>query len=1021
MAEKKSVTRGGKKLYRQYFAIMGDADDPSTWKLPHHTGGQGDVPHAQLSVNWGQARAAIVAAVSGQFRGNKLGATMAQRKTAARHLATHYRKAKKDVPEGLSKFISSKGESRLVDRGQPLEEVKGSAENHVRQVRSDFYHQFKDQVREDEAWYPYIVETFAGHVIVREANLPEGEFYLVSYAPTGDGHYSFADREDWTVVELAYQIKSELTESKKFREVLTAAVTLEEGAEGGRTISGTGITADTINANGRRYPYPVLKRAVDQAISHLNESTGQGRLAILGEADHPSDKGHRRPQFLETIVNWTELSLDPATKQVAIRGTVLETSKGRDALAIMEGGVMPGISIRGYGISRQVEDAATGRMIEEVTELTITGFDLLVPGEQSDPNGQIDVIEGRDAPPAQEESAEMDPEEVLQALQESGVLDQMTGQLLERLAAAQAEQEEGQRQQALREALGVESDGDIIGAVRALIEEAQHDPSAVETALRESLGVGEHGDVTGEVAERMARLQELEEAEQRRQVEAHITEAVGALSYPDWLKEQLIEAVQAEEPGTVEEAQELIESRRKEYGGFVSRMELAARGHKHGLEVLGPVIERDAGVPAYAQAAFEIQESFRRSQPGIVVARDLRVPSNVNERFAAEYIRRFDEKYRHYLAQEAELLAEAEQTSDLNLPYSVSRTIIAEAIPTLVATSIYDVGLASSSEERVYYEAYSGETGEQVAVAAEDFTSDLGAWVSLANKRIIPNSTISVEPDGGGTALVEGTDYVLDYGNGRIWCIAAAAGGSMTDATTYEIDYDYKAYRKGEMQAIERGKGTLSYTTLSMLADRLATEISTEAVVFSRSQLGWDATARTLSMLVFEIAKKIDQDLMYLALAGALIVASNSGGTWTQATDTLDELIQKIGAAKVLVHNRYYMPDHILLSVTNSDIVSNWDGFTAAGQRPDGTLNANGMVGRLKGLPVYESTEMSDGYILVANREIVHHRVLQPMILKGPYPSYSSNKLIASEQYYAEEFNGSDAPVPEKAAYVKIA
>ena len=83
-------------------------------------------------------------------------------------------------------------------------------------------------------------------------------------------------------------------------------------------------------------------------------------------------------------------------------------------------------------------------------------------------------------------------------------------------------------------------------------------------------------------------------------------------------------------------------------------------------------------------------------------------------------------------------------------------------------------------------------------------------------------------------------------------------------------------------------------------------------------------------------------------------------------------------------------------------------------------LAANGYVGRLKGLPVFESTEHSDAYIVIANREIVHHRVFQPMILKGPYPSYSSNKLLASEQYYAEEINGSAAPVPEKAATVKI-
>jgi hypothetical protein len=64
---------------------------------------------------------------------------------------------------------------------------------------------------------------------------------------------------------------------------------------------------------------------------------------------------------------------------------------------------------------------------------------------------------------------------------------------------------------------------------------------------------------------------------------------------------------------------------------------------------------------------------------------------------------------------------------------------------------------------------------------------------------------------------------------------------------------------------------------------------------------------------------------------------------------------------------------------------------------------------------------MVDGYDLVINREIVHHRVLQPMQLLGPYASYSSNKLLPSDQYYVEEFNGQASPVKSKAAHVKIA
>jgi hypothetical protein len=125
----------------------------------------------------------------------------------------------------------------------------------------------------------------------------------------------------------------------------------------------------------------------------------------------------------------------------------------------------------------------------------------------------------------------------------------------------------------------------------------------------------------------------------------------------------------------------------------------------------------------------------------------------------------------------------------------------------------------------------------------------------------------------------------------------------------------------------------------------------------------------------------------------------------------------------VKIANRYYEPTAVVLSMTNSDRVANWEGFTAAGKRPDADLNANGYIGRLKGLACFETTEFPDSHILVVNRELVMHRVFQPMQLRGPFPSYdqATAQLLAADQYYAEEFNGTVAPVPGKGAYVVIA
>jgi hypothetical protein len=229
------------------------------------------------------------------------------------------------------------------------------------------------------------------------------------------------------------------------------------------------------------------------------------------------------------------------------------------------------------------------------------------------------------------------------------------------------------------------------------------------------------------------------------------------------------------------------------------------------------------------------------------------------------------------------------------------------------------------------------------------------------------------------------------------------------------------------MATIERGELQLTFQLLDCQADRLAQQISSETVVFGRSQLGWDATTRTLTSLIGQIRRKIDQGLMYKALAAALRVANNSGGTWDSAVATdasYETMVRAVGQARTKVSGagRYYRPSAILASETIADLMANWKGFTQAGSRPDASLNANGYAGSLKGLPAFKSTEFGDGYILVVDRTVVIHRVYQPMRLDGPHKSRdaSTGKLIAAEEWYAEEFNGSLTPVPEKAAYVVV-
>ena len=89
----------------QAFAIVGDKEDPATWKLPHHTRAilraiKGKVGHYQTT-DWEHLAAAVAALSPGGFRGKRVEATEQQILDAAGHLARHYSENKKPVPDTL--------------------------------------------------------------------------------------------------------------------------------------------------------------------------------------------------------------------------------------------------------------------------------------------------------------------------------------------------------------------------------------------------------------------------------------------------------------------------------------------------------------------------------------------------------------------------------------------------------------------------------------------------------------------------------------------------------------------------------------------------------------------------------------------------------------------------------------------------------------------------------------------------------------------------------------------------------
>jgi len=388
-----------------------------------------------------------------------------------------------------------------------------------------------------------------------------------------------------------------------------------------------------------------------------------------------------------------------------------------------------------------------------------------------------------------------------------------------------------------------------------------------------------------------------------------------------------------------------------------------------------------------------------------------------------QMLNRYDAMYKPQLLAESKMYNEAETTTDLNLPYSVMRSIMEEAYPDLIAANVFDFGVIDTNPTRIYYESqFAGETGYETAVTGSNNVNAavVDTWYELgAGLNRLQFDGISMQPSGGGTAFTYGTDYVIDFVLGRYMILST---GTMAAVTNYDFDYTYNAVRNGEGNEIQRAKATLAYDTLVAAADRLALQVTNEAIIFSRTQVGWDAVSSSISLLIKELRLLIDRSLLTTGLSQALTVANNSGGTWNSASDSLQVLVEYMINAEVKITNRYYTADSFVVSKTIGSKLILWDGFTAAGTRPGFALDtAAGMIGYINQIPVFTSTEMPDSYILCNNKQLVMHRVYQPMRLKGPYPVYGSNrKLIGSEEYYVEEFNGDISPIPGKGSVVRV-
>ena len=109
MTVKEGLLKTKEGLPKEAFAIVGDPDEPDTWKLPHHTkaifralAGKLDI---EKTVDWERMPAAVAALSPGGYRGQRVEVSPEDIIKAAKHLAGHYQKAGKPIPDTLAALV----------------------------------------------------------------------------------------------------------------------------------------------------------------------------------------------------------------------------------------------------------------------------------------------------------------------------------------------------------------------------------------------------------------------------------------------------------------------------------------------------------------------------------------------------------------------------------------------------------------------------------------------------------------------------------------------------------------------------------------------------------------------------------------------------------------------------------------------------------------------------------------------------------------------------------------------------
>lgn len=803
------------------------------------------------------------------------------------------------------------------------------------------------------------------------------------------------------------------------------------------TITVLGIVADHKNINGRVYPRKVLQSAVkDLAESMNNTSAKSARKLITAELEHPGDKA--MASLKETVALWTSVTWDEERGGPRLVGETVPTTQGKEfaklARFLYERGYPIPVSQRARG--KASYGIWNGEQAEILEALSINGYDFCLTG--SDQNALVLKLE------SEESNMEENQEEVLDVTPEPVVEEPVAESVVEPDVEPEPEPEPEPVVEPVEEP--------VIDESAAIIAEK-------EKALQEALA---------KLAEREKALEESEAIRKASEAKAWII----AHEIPENYPEEVATKLRAIEPKDMEEAQLLWDAKLSEYKEIVQTINSAkaamneaqafAEGKEKAMETLNDRgMNQGAGVTnmteGWEQKIAPLDLTFNESvAPAVKEIANIwdKIETSANKPLAFQpsnprknashnlgkvmlesYLFNHEEAVVRGLAELEGLRAKRAAAraagrsfdeaptlkSAWNLPYLVMAGVLPEVYASLVSPQVFMVKPIEHETERYYVEAWG--TTPTAAIDDEVVVGQHDEWVQMAHPYIRRGSFVLTDTTEV-TTYVNGTDYVVDYEEGKLWVFSA---GAITDAQSLKADYTYALIAQGENQPIELVTTSTNYITLQVSAKRLGFNLTDEAIRFATSDLSYDAQGSHLSNAVYRLAQELDTKMFEAAETYALMSGMKTS-VWyqtPQGADTIDEnlrlLVDRISDAAGLLDQYYNEPTHVVMTNNIARKFHRTDLLDTDTQRRGVNIDSEFYLGQIYNLPVYRIPygQYHNGYVLVlSGRDTVVKGIYSPLEIVGGPEGFINrattgdvNRLVAARGWYVQEYNDVRVPV----------